>query len=308
MSGQGGQVERVKGPLVFMDYDQVELDRCYDQSNWAPNQAIVHARTDVNSAGARERLGGMIRLSYGPTELEKLDLFKAKQPGAPVMIYVHGGAWRSGSSARCHAPAELFHAAGVNYIALDFNNVDEAGGSLFPMIDQVRRAVAWVWRNAASFDADPERIYVFGHSSGAHLTGNILTTDWEGQYGVPNTILRGGVVCSGMYELAPVRLSARSKYVNFTDDMVEQLSSIRHIDRLHCPILVAYGDQESPEFQRQNKEFAQAVEKAGKKVKLIVARGYNHFEIAETLANPFGVLGRASLKLMGLDHKGEPRS
>ena len=308
MSGQAGQAERVKGPLVFMDYDQVELDRCYDQSNWAPNQSIVHARSDVNSAGARERLGGMIRLSYGPTEIEKLDLFKAKQPGAPVMIYVHGGAWRSGSSARCHAPAELFHAAGVNYIALDFNNVDEAGGSLFPMIDQVRRAVAWVWRNAASFGADPERIYVFGHSSGAHLTGNILTTDWEGQYGVPNTILRGGVVCSGMYELAPVRLSARSKYVNFTDDMVEQLSSIRHIDRLHCPILVAYGDQESPEFQRQSREFAQAVEKAGKKVKLIVARGYNHFEIAETLANPFGVLGRASLKLMGLDHKGEPRS
>ena len=308
MSGQGGQVERVKGPLVFMDYDQVELDRCYDQSNWAPNQAIVHARTDVNSAGARERLGGMIRLSYGPTEIEKLDLFKAKHPGAPVMIYVHGGAWRSGSSSRCHAPAELFHAAGVNYIALDFNNVDEAGGSLFPMIDQVRRAVAWVWRNAASFDADPERIYVFGHSSGAHLTGNILTTDWEGQYGVPNTILKGGLVCSGMYELAPVRLSARSKYVNFSDDMVEQLSSIRHIDRLHCPIVVAYGDCESPEFQRQNKEFAQAVEKAGKKVKLIVARGYNHFEIAETLANPFGVLGRAALKLMGIDHKGEPRS
>ena len=308
MSGQGGQVERVKGPLVFMDYDQVELDLCYDQSNWAPNQSIVHARTDVNSAGARERLGGAIRLAYGPTEIEQLDLFKAKQPGAPVMIYVHGGAWRSGSSSRCHAPAELFHAAGVNYIALDFNNVDEAGGSLFPMIDQVRRAVAWVWRNAASFDADPERIYVFGHSSGAHLTGNILTTDWEGQYGVPNTILRGGLVCSGMYELSPVRLSARSKYVNFSDDMVEQLSSIRHIDRLHCPIVVAYGDCESPEFQRQSKEFAQAVEKAGKKVKLIVARGYNHFEIAETLANPFGVLGRAALKLMGLDHKGEPRS
>ena len=308
MSGQGGQVERVKGPLVFMDYDQVELDLCYDQSNWAPNQSIVHARTDVNSAGARERLGGAIRLSYGPTEIEKLDLFKAKQPGAPILIYVHGGAWRSGSSARCHAPAELFHGAGVNYIALDFNNVDEAGGSLFPMIDQVRRAVAWVWRNAASFDADPESIYVFGHSSGAHLTGNILTTDWEGQYGVPNTILRGGLVCSGMYELSPVRLSARSKYVNFSDDMVEQLSSIRHIDRLHCPIVVAYGDCESPEFQRQSKEFAQAVEKAGKKVKLIVARGYNHFEIAETLANPFGVLGRAALKLMGLDHKGEPRS
>ena len=307
MSGQGEQAGRVKGPLVFMDYDQAELDRCYDQSNWAPNQSIVHARGEINSAGARARLGGPIRLAYGPTEIEKLDLFKAEKPGAPILIYVHGGAWRSGSSSRCHAPAELFHGAGVNYIALDFINVDEAGGTLFPMIDQVRRAVAWVWKNAASFDADPERIYVFGHSSGAHLTGNILTTDWEGQYGVPNTILKGGVVCSGMYELAPVRLSARSKYVNFTDEMVEQLSSIRHLDRLHCPIVVAYGDCESPEFQRQNKEFAQAVEKAGKSVKLICARGYNHFEIAETMANPYGVLGRATLKLMNRDYKGDKR-
>ena len=299
MSAQTEQAQQARGPLVFRDYDQAELDRCYDQSNWAPNVNLVHARTEANSAGARARLGAPVRLAYGPTEIEKLDLFKAAQPGAPVMIYVHGGAWRSGSSSRCHAPAELFHAAGVNYIALDFINVDEAGGSLFPMIDQVRRAVAWVWRNAHSFGADPDRIYVFGHSSGAHLTGNILTTDWA-RYDAPMTILKGGIVCSGMYDLAPVRLSARSKYVKFTDEMVDDLSSIRHIDRLHCPIAVAYGDCESPEFQRQNRDFAAAVASAGKPVELLMATGYNHFEIAETLANPFGLLGRAALKLMNI--------
>ena len=300
MSAQTGQPARGKGPAVFLDYDQVELDRCYDQTNWAPNMDIVHSRTEANSAAARERLGAPIRLAYGPTEIEKLDLFKAEQAGAPVMIYVHGGAWRNGSSSRCHTPAELFHAAGINFIALDFINVLEAGGSLFPMIDQVRRAVAWVWRNARSFGADPERIYVFGHSSGAHLTGNILTTDWPGRYDVPATILKGGIVCSGMYDLAPVRLSARSKYVAFTDEMVEELSSIRHIDRLHCPVVVAYGDCESPEFQRQNRDFAAAVAKAGKPVELLMGHGYNHFEIAETLASPFGLLGRAALKLMNV--------
>ncbi len=289
---------RNKGPLVFMNYDQDELDRCYDQSNWAPNTAIVHARTEVNCEIARQHLGEPERLSYGPTEIEKLDLFRAEEPNAPTMIYVHGGAWRSGTSRRCHMPAELFVANGINFIALDFINVDEAGGSLFPMIEQTRRAVAWVYKNASSFGADPEKLYVFGHSSGAHLTGNILTTDWPKLHGVPFTILKGGMVTSGMYELAPVRLSARSKYVNFTDQMVEELSSIRHIDRLHCPIVVSYGDQESPEFQRQNIEFAAAVEKAGQPVKLQVAKGYNHFEIAETLANPYGLLGRAALELI----------
>jgi arylformamidase len=292
-------IPREKGPRVFLDYDQVELDRCYDQSNWAPNQAIVHERSEFNSTRAREALGGPERMSYGPSEIEKLDLFKTKTPNAPTMIYVHGGAWRTGSSSRCHAPAEMFVHAGINFIALDFTSVDEAGGKLEPMVEQVRRAVAWVYKNAKSFGADPEKLYVFGHSSGAHLTGNILTTDWPNLFDVPFTVLKGGMVTSGMYELAPVRLSARSKYVKFSDDMVEDLSSIRHIDRLHCPIVVAYGDRESPEFQRQNQEFAAAVEKAGKKVKLLVGLGYNHFEIAETLANPYGLLGRAALELIG---------
>jgi arylformamidase len=288
-----------KGPPVFLDYDQAELDRCYDQSNWAPNQAVVHERSDFNSTRAREALGGCERLAYGDADIEKLDLFRAKAPNAPTIIYIHGGAWRSGASSRCHAPAEMFVAAGVNFVAVDFCNVDEAQGSLYPMIDQTRRAVAWVYKNARTFDADPEKLYVFGHSSGAHLTGNILTTDWPGRYGAPYSILKGGMVCSGMYELAPVRLSARSKYVRFTDAMVDDLSSIRHLDRLRCPVVVAYGDRESPEFQRQNREFAAALEKAGKPHKLLVGKGYNHFEIAETLASPFGLLGRAALDLIG---------
>ena len=287
------------GAKVFLDYDQAALDRCYDQANWAPNMALVHARSDAHSAAISARLGGPTRLAYGPGEIEKLDLFKARTAGAPIFIYVHGGAWRSGSSSRCHGPAEMFVNAGCNYIALDFNNVIETGGDLMPMIDQVRRAVVWVYRNARSFGADPERIYVHGHSSGAHLTGNILTTDWVKRYDAPMSIIKGGMVTSGMYELAPVRLSARSGYVNFTDEIVEALSSIRHIDLLNCPIVVSYGDQESPEFQRQNEEFAAAVKKAGKPVKLQVGIGLNHFEIAETLGNPYSMLGRAALELIG---------
>jgi len=288
-----------KGPRVFLDYDQAELDRCYDQSNWAPNQAIVHARVDLNSARARAALGEPERMAYGAAPIEKLDLFRTKSANAPTMIYVHGGAWRSGASSRCHAPAEMFVNTGVNFIALDFANVVETGGDLYPMIEQVRRAVAFVYRHAPAFDADPERLFVFGHSSGAHLTGNILTTDWPGLHRLPYSILKGGIVCSGMYDLAPVRLSARSKYVNFSDQMVEDLSSIRHLNRLHCPVVIAVGDQESPEFQRQNRDFADAVQKAGKKAKFLLGRGYNHFEIAETLANPYGLLGRAALELIG---------
>jgi arylformamidase len=103
-----------------------------------------------------------------------------------------------------------------------------------------------------------------------------------------------------MYDLEPVRLSARSRYVAFDDATVAALSPIRHLDRLQAPLVVAYGTCETPEFQRQNRDFAAAVEAAGKKVRLLVGEHYNHFELPETLGNPYGLLGRAALELMGL--------
>ena len=84
-----------------------------------------------------------------------------------------------------HAPAEMFVRAGAHYVTPDFAWVQDVGGSLFPMADQVCRAIAWVYRNAASFGGDPERIYVGGQSSGAHLAAVALTTDWAGEFGLP---------------------------------------------------------------------------------------------------------------------------
>lgn len=103
-----------------------------------------------------------------------------------------------------------------------------------------------------------------------------------------------------MFDLKPVRLSARSSYVKFTDEMEQALSPQRHLDRLTCPVIVAHGTLETPEFQRQSRDFAAAVRAAGKPAELLIAEGYNHFEIIETLANPHGLLGRAVLQQMQL--------
>jgi arylformamidase len=74
----------------------------------------------------------------------------------------------------------------------------------------------------------------------------------------------------------------------------------RHLDLLRAPIIVTYGTNETPEFQRQNRDFATAVRTAGKAVELVEAANYNHFEMLESLANPYGTNGRAALKLMKL--------
>jgi arylformamidase len=167
------------------------------------------------------------------------------------------------------------------------------------MVDQVRRAVAWVAKNAETFGGDPQRIYLFGRSSGAHLAAVALVTDWPA-YGLQDNPIKGAVLSSGMYDLKPVRLSKRSAYINFTDDMEVQLSPQRHLSRINCPVVIAYGTFETPEFQRQARDFADALKSVGKPVRLLVGECYNHFELPETLANPYGFLGRATLELMQL--------
>ena len=193
----------------------------------------------------------------------------------------------------------MFVRAGAHYVVPDFSWVQDQGGDLLPIADQIGRAIAWVYRNAASFGGDPARLYLGGHSSGAHMAAVALTTDWRG-YGVPADIIKGGMCSSGMYELAPVRLSKRSAYVKFTDEMVDKLSPIRHLDRLSAPLIVSYGSYETPEFQRQAHDFAAAVHDAGKPVELLVGENFSHMETPETLCNPYGLLGAAALKLMGL--------
>lgn len=300
LKGSTATLTVAKGPRVWLDMDQKDLDDAYDQACWAPNREHVRRRRILACERAMDRLGPPQRVTYGPTEIEKLDIYKTERANAPVMIFIHGGAWKSGAAGESAYMAEMYLAAGANFVVPDFVAVEDAGGSLMTMADQVRRAVAWAYKNAASFGGDPNRLYLSGHSSGAHLGGVVTITDWEKDFRLPRDVVKSALLVSGMYDLKPVRLSKRSKYVKFDDATEEQLSTERHIDRIHMPLIIGHGTLESPEFQRQSRDFAAAVKAAGKPVEFFVGEGYNHFEMQETMANPFGLGGRAALEMMGL--------
>jgi len=289
-----------KGPRVWMDLDQVELDAAYDQSFYAPLGPEISKRLAANSEAARARLGQPQRESYGPTEIEKLDIYRTSRAHAPVFVFIHGGAWLRGLAGNYGFPAELFANAGAHYVVLDFIAIEPAGGDLRVMADQVRRAIAWVYKNAASFGGDPDRLYIGGHSSGGHLCGVALVADWQKEHGLPPDFVKGALCMSGMYDMKPVRLSKRGSYIKFDNDMEEAMSPARHLDRLTAPIIVTYGTNETPEFPRQSRDFAAAAKAAGKQAQLIEAANYNHFEMLESLGNPYGPNGRAALALMKL--------
>jgi arylformamidase len=289
-----------KGPPVFMDYDQVELDAAYDQTYYEPLIGQISERLASNSEATRARIGMPQRVAYGPTEIEKLDIYRTNRAKAPIFVFIHGGNWLVGAAKDYGYAAEMFINVGAHYVALDFIAIKDAGGDLGVMAAQVRRAIAWVHKNAATFGGDPDRIYIGGHSSGGHLCGVALVTDWQREFGLPGNIVKGGLCMSGMYEMAPVRLSWRRTYVNFTDAMEDAMSSQRHIERLVTPIVVTCGTFETPDFQRQSRDFAAAVRAAGKPVQLIETPNYAHLEMVESLGNPYGPNGRAALALMKL--------
>jgi arylformamidase len=255
-----GPAPHQKGRPVFLDYDQAELDAAYENSVYEPNIGQIVRRLASQSDAVRARIGEPQRVAYGPTEVEKLDIYRTRRARAPV----------------------------------------DAGGDLRVMAEQVRRGIAWVYRNAESFGGDANRLYIGGHSSGGHLCGVALVTDWQKEFELPAAAVKGGLCMSGMYDLKPVRLSWRSNYIKFDDAMEYAMSSIRQLDQVHAAVTVTYGTFETPEFQRQGRDFAAALEKAGRKATLIELPHFAHLEAQESLGNPYGPNGRAAMQMMGL--------
>ena len=283
---------------IFRDLTQDELDRAYDQRVWAPDAEALIARHREASLAVRTRLPCRADLRYGPHPEERLDFFPAAGAGAPLVAFIHGGAWRNLSKEESCGAAETFVAAGASFAALGFAKIPAV--RLPEMVAQVRRAIAWLYRNAASLGADPERLYLAGHSSGGHLAGCVLTTDWAKEHGLPAGILKGGLCMSGMYDLEPVMLSQRGAYLQLAPDEIAAFSSRRRLAHLASPVLVAHGGRESPEFQRQAQDFAAALGAAGRLAGHVVLPAANHFEVPFEFTRPDGILAGALLRMMRL--------
>ena len=258
---------------VFRDYDQKALDDQYEQRVWVPHADEIIRRYAAASDRVRERLGEPKVERYGPSAPETLDIYGS---GSKAFVFVHGGAWKRQSSREQAFPAEVIIGAGAAYVALNFANLPAV--TLPEMAGQVRHGIEWVRKNLSDY------VVLCGHSSGGHLSAHALTK---------LDFVKKALVISGVYDLLPVRLSARNDYVRLDERLEHEYSPIRHVDRIRCPVTVAWGEKEGAEFFRQSKEFA---EKLG--APTILGKGLNHFEIIEMLGDPRSPLGRAALNML----------
>ncbi len=278
---------------VFLHYTQAELDRNFDQRNWpkAKNALEIIGRYPQLSKATRMRLEHRT-VAFGPGEDETLDLFPAKATKAPVQIFVHGGAWRNFSKDDYSFAADGYVPAGVHTAVLNFSNLPKV--SLREMADQVRRGIEWVHRNAASFGGDRDRIYLSANSSGAHLSALALQKD---------AYVKAATLVSGPYYLEPVVLSARASYVKLHPEEVAALSPGLHAHDMKCPVIIGYAEYDTDEFQRQSREFAAALKRAGRLQAETRYPGVNHFELMEKWADPAHALVRDILRQMNIERE-----
>ena len=243
-----------------------------------PHADAIIGRFGVASDAVRMRIGEPRTERYGPAPIETLDIYG---DGQAAFVFVHGGAWKRQSKRENAFAAEAVVRAGAAYVALDFALLP--GVTLPEVVAQVCRGIEWVYRNLAT------AIVLCGHSSGSHLAACALTR---------TSRVKSALLVSGIYDLLPVRLSARNEYVRLDEKLEHEYSPIRQVDRIGCRVTVAWAEHEAAEFYRQSREFASALKVADKLTAALVGKGLNHFEIIETLADPASPLGRAALNML----------
>lgn len=284
-------------PTPWRKLSAAQLDWAYDQTQHANNMREVLTRCAEKSAAVWARGVRPVQLPYGTSSVETLHWYRSHAANAPVVFLIHGGAWRSGRAQDYAFGVEWLLALGVDVVIPDFASVHDTQGLLLPMALQLQQALTLVAKQSPAMQCDASRIYVCGHSSGAHLAACLPTLDWQ-VTGFGIAPMAGLMCCSGLFDLEPVSFSSRSSYVTFDAACLKQLSPVQHLNAFDMPVRVLCGTHESPEFMRQSSEFHDVLLHHRANVQLQWGEGLNHFEILETLETANGFFGQTLAALI----------
>ncbi|HYD95190.1 MAG TPA: alpha/beta hydrolase [Noviherbaspirillum sp.] len=268
----------------------------YNARAMIPDHPYIFTRWLKDSAQVRRTHAALFDLAYGEASGERLDFFPARASGAPLLVFIHGGWWRSLDKSDFSFIAPAFVQAGFNVALTNYTLAPQA--SIADIVLQQLRALAWLYRNAEQYDFDPGRIMVAGHSAGAHLAAMMMAAVWP-VFGadLPHDLVKAGVLLSGLYDLEPVR---HAEFVNvdlkLDAENVASLSPAGMPQAHAAPFLTACGGLESEEFKRQTRLLAQRWQNnhAGE-VPLPEA---NHLTICDAFATPGHPLHDASVQLL----------
>lgn len=261
---------------------QEEIDRAYDPMlGRDPAVLVKDWRERSEASRARHRVS--LDLPYGPSLAERMDIFHADNPQSPVHVFFHGGYWRALSHREFSFIVDDLVKAGITVAVVNYALCPQVRFS--ELVRQSQAAVAHVYTHAAELDVDPEQLSISGHSAGGHLCAMLMSTDWEGTFGLSNQLIRGALCISGLYDLQPFPWSWLQPKLQLTGRDVQEFSPLWLPCRVPAPIRLVAGGQEPDEFACQMSAYAERLTQQGQNVTQQLLPDVDHFSILEHYLN-----------------------
>lgn len=252
----------------------------------------------AKSERARRELDVELDVPYGDDRMETMDIFRPRGEARALLMFIHGGYWRSLDKKDHSFVAAPFVNAGAAVATINYSLCP--GVKIEDIVLQCLKAGAWLYRNAAEVGAPRNRMFVAGHSAGGHLSAMCMAAQWS-RYsrGLPEKVMQGAVSISGVYDLVPI---SRTPSVNvdtrLNEEQAIRLSPAFMPPATRAPVIIAVGGREIGGFKEQHALIA--AKWAHVIAEDIPCPEDNHFSIVDTFANPESRLCRSTLEMMGL--------
>lgn len=282
--------------------DRDWLERMYNNRALVPDHAHYFERWARDSEAARAAPRAVLDLPYGSAPSETLDVFSAEQADAPVMVFIHGGYWRSLDKRDHSFIAPSFTQKGVCVVIPNYAlcpGTERQPVTIPSIALQMVQALAWTWRHIAEHGGDPRRITVVGHSAGGHLAAMLLACHWRAaDAALPEHLVRTALSISGLYELAPLQhVPSLEAALRLTDDDALRASPALWPAPKRGVLYAVAGGAESAEFHRQNALIRQAWTSRTVPVCELYP-GLHHFSVLDALADPTHPLQARAMTLL----------
>lgn len=269
-----------------MTFDKAHLDRHLNIGAAYPDLPRRIDRWREESAATRRDIAARLDMPYGTAEREVLDYFPSPKPKASL-VFIHGGSWRVLEKDTFSFIARPLVEAGFNVAVVNYPLAPAA--SLSGIVDSVRRALVWLVSAPDGPGFEPARTFVIGHSAGGHLAAMLALTDWS-SFGLDASPFAAGCAIGGLYDIEAVRRSYLNDDLKLGAETAAAESPLVQARKVEPPFLLAIAEHESPEFQRQHREFAARWRAAGQVLDDVILPDHDHFSVLGSPISADGVV------------------
>jgi arylformamidase len=285
------------GDLAYKGFRRDEMEYQYNPRVSVPEFPELAKIRAAQARKVRDTANAWLNLPYGNSPRETLDIYAAEKAGGPVLIYIHGGYWRTGSKEDNCNFVPTFTRRGVTVVLIEYDLCPQV--TVTDIVRQTRSSIAWVYKNIVLYGGNPTKLFVSGHSAGGHLTAMALAHDWTKE-GLPADLIKGAMATSGVYDLDMVMEISVQEEVRMTPEIAKQNSPFLTPPRVKCPLLVAVGGDEPKGWQQMSKDYFEFCKQHGMIVEYLVEPDANHYTMTEHLLDDARPLTQAMIRQMGL--------